>query len=79
LQITALHSLVLACGSMVLGLAASHGVIDAQQTFHAANVDETFQMEQWGTDAELEKRRTQAMQDISAAIDFLRLIDGFWG
>jgi chaperone required for assembly of F1-ATPase len=61
-------------GSLVLGLALADGKIDAAQASALADLDETYQNEQWGEDDEaLTKRRLRAA-DIALASHFLALL-----
>lgn len=50
--LTALHDLVGLSGSLVIGLAASESVAPAERLWEASRIDETWQAEQWGLDAE---------------------------
>lgn len=50
--LTALHDLVTLPGSLVLGLAVLAGRIDADEAHRLSRLDEEFQAEQWGRDAE---------------------------
>ncbi len=50
--LTALHDLVTIPGSLVLGLAVTRGRIDAAEAFDLSRIDEEFQAEHWGRDAE---------------------------
>lgn len=72
--LAALSPLVTIGGSLVIGLALAEGAIDRDEAWAAATVDEAFQAEQWGEDAEatavLEARR----RDFIAALDFLALL-----
>lgn len=52
LSLTALHDLVALSGSLVLGLAVDEGALAAQDAWTISRVDETWQAEQWGEDAE---------------------------
>ena len=72
--LTALHAATAAAGSLVIGLALGEGRIDAATAFAAACLDETFQAEQWGVDAEAEERRAALKADIEAAARFLALL-----
>ena len=73
LELTALASLTAACGSLILALAVRHGQISAEEAFSAAQLDETYQIEQWGEDEEARKRRALLLRDIEAATTFLSL------
>lgn len=71
LELTALACAVPACGSLILGLALTNGRLCADETFHAAQIDETFQIERWGEDDEQTERRRALKADIDAAAGFL--------
>jgi chaperone required for assembly of F1-ATPase len=64
---------VTALGSLVLGLALAEGRLDAP-TAHALGVlDELFETEQWGEDAEAAARRAAIAADIALAARFIAL------
>ncbi|MEO0400465.1 MAG: ATP12 family protein [Pseudomonadota bacterium] len=63
-----------ATGSAVLTLAFLRGGYDADDVFAASRVDETFQIEQWGEDAEAIARAASVKQEFDAAVAFLNLI-----
>lgn len=71
--LTALHAATAAAGSVVIGLALAEGRLAAEAAFEASQLDETFQIEQWGDDAEATKRRDALQSDIVAASRFLEL------
>jgi chaperone required for assembly of F1-ATPase len=73
-RLTALHALTTACGSLVIALATMQGRLDAAEAFAASQLDETFQIEQWGEDAEAAARREALAADIAAASRFLELL-----
>ena len=73
-RLTALHALTTACGSLVIALATMEGRLDAAETFAASQLDETFQIEQWGEDAEAATRRSALCADIAATARFLKLL-----
>ncbi|MGE5268074.1 MAG: ATP12 family chaperone protein [Thiohalocapsa sp.] len=73
-RLTALQTLTAACGSLVIALALMEGRIDADAAFHASQLDETFQIETWGEDAEAAERRRALAADIEAAARFLQLL-----
>jgi chaperone required for assembly of F1-ATPase len=74
-RLTALQALTAACGSLVIALALAEGRVDADAAFAASQLDETFQIEAWGEDAEATKRRTLLAEDIRAAARFLDLLN----
>lgn len=75
-RLTGLHSLTAACGSLVIALALLEGRLDAASAFAASQLDETFQIEAWGEDAEAASRRNALAADIDAAARFIRLLPG---
>ncbi|WP_207457933.1 ATP12 family protein [Azospirillum sp. SYSU D00513] len=63
-----------ACGSLVVALALFEGRIDAEEAFEVSQLDETFQIEQWGEDAEATKRRANLRADIASCRRFVDLL-----
>jgi chaperone required for assembly of F1-ATPase len=63
-------------GSLVLALALLERRISAEEAFAASQVDETFQIEQWGEDAEATARRAALRADIIATRRYLDLVQG---
>jgi chaperone required for assembly of F1-ATPase len=74
MELTALQALTAVGGSLVIGLATMKGRIDAEAAWAASQLDETYQIEQWGEDAEAAKRRRALLQDIRNALQFLDLL-----
>lgn len=72
--LSALQSATGACGSLVVALALIEGRIDAAEAFEVSQVDETFQIEQWGEDPEAAKRRAGLREDIVSARRFVDLL-----
>lgn len=72
-ELTALASLTASCGSLIVALAVRHGQISAEEAFSVSQLDESFQIEQWGEDAAARERRALLMRDIEAASAFLSL------
>ena len=73
-RLTALHTLTAACGSLVIALALFEGRLDAESAFAASQLDESFQIEKWGEDAEAATRRTAIAEDIAATARFTALL-----
>ncbi len=73
-MLAALHLATAACGSLVIALALVEGRIDAETAFAASQLDESFQIEFWGEDAEQAQRRQALAADIGAAAQFLALL-----
>ncbi|HEY9537866.1 MAG TPA: ATPase, partial [Kiloniellaceae bacterium] len=72
--LTALAAAVKAAGSLVIGLALLRGRLDAAEAFRLSQLDELYQAERWGEDAEAAKRREALRQEIEAAARFLELV-----
>ena len=72
--LTALHVATAASGSLVIGLALQEGQLDAPEAFAASQLDESFQIEAWGEDAEQAERRRALAADIAAAARFMSLL-----
>jgi chaperone required for assembly of F1-ATPase len=62
-----------ALGSLVLGLALAEGRLEAAQAHDLATLDERFQAELWGEDAEAAARRRNIGEDIALAARFMAL------
>jgi chaperone required for assembly of F1-ATPase len=63
-------------GSLVLGLALTDGAIEADEAFRLSCLDEIFQEERWGQDAEATARRASAAQEIALAARYIELTRG---
>jgi len=74
-RLTGLHAATAVSGSVALGLALAAGRIDAAQAWRAAHLDELFQAERWGGDAEAERRREALREEIAAAARFMALAE----
>jgi chaperone required for assembly of F1-ATPase len=76
LDIAALAALgiaVPALGSLVLGLALAEGWLDAATAHALGALDELYQTEVWGEDAEAAARRAAIAADVALAGRFLQL------
>lgn len=72
-HLVALHTAITITGSAVLGLAFAEGALSADDAFAAARVDERYQIEHWGSDAEAEKAAANRLGELRAAERFLKL------
>lgn len=72
--LAALGVAVPALGSLVLGLALADGALDAGRAHGLAALDELFQAEFWGTDAQAEARRAAIASDIELAARMIELV-----
>jgi chaperone required for assembly of F1-ATPase len=73
LRLTALQSAVAAMGSLLLGLALIEERLSPEEAFAVSQLDETYQIELWGEDAEAARSREALRKDIAAAARFLEL------
>lgn len=72
--LTALHAATTTTGSVVIGLALLEGRIDAEAAHRAGLLDELYQAELWGEDAEAAARRNTLLSDLRAVAEFLVLL-----
>ncbi|MSU91617.1 ATPase [Rhodobacteraceae bacterium 2CG4] len=75
-EMTALHDLVTLTGSLVLGLAVSRGALSADAAWTASRVDETWQEELWGRDAEAHALAEERRGAVLVAGQLLSLLRG---
>lgn len=73
-RLVGLHAAATVLGSLVLALALERGAIDLDRAFEAAFLDELFEVEEWGEDAERARRQARLRADLDAAARFLRLL-----
>lgn len=73
-RLVVLHTGITITGSAVLGLAFAAKAITAVDAFAAAHIDDTYQAELWGRDAEAEKARAHRLADLAAAEAYLSLL-----
>lgn len=62
---------VASSGSLVIGLAVLERRIDAAEAFDAAELDATFQIEQWGEDYLAAQRRAELRAELETAAKFI--------
>ncbi len=74
LRLSALHLMTNLTGSALLALAVEFGELDAEAAWNAAHVDEDWQAEQWGHDAEAAAHRASRKRDMMAAAAILEVI-----
>ena len=73
-ELAALSPLVTVSGSLVIALALDEDAIDLETAWAAASLDETWQLEQWGSDAEAEAALEARRFDFEAGYRFLQLL-----
>ena len=71
-MIAALHVITAMTGSALLALALFHGVIDPDQVWAAAHVDEDWNAEKWGVDDEVAARKAAKLVDFNAVAAALK-------
>ncbi|WP_084583595.1 ATP12 family chaperone protein [Sphingomonas azotifigens] len=73
-RLAALSPLVTISGSLVAALALLEGAADRETVWHAAQLDEDWQAEQWGADELATRARNVRRADFDAAVRFLSLL-----
>ncbi len=68
LRLAALHTATSLTGSALLALAVREGRLDADSAWHAAHVEEDFNIERWGEDAEATRIRAYKRTEFDAAV-----------
>lgn len=74
-RLAGLSPLVTISGSLVAALAVAEGTVSPEDAWRALTVDEQWQAEQWGADAEAEAALEARRGDFLAAARFLELLD----
>jgi chaperone required for assembly of F1-ATPase len=74
-RLAGLSPLVTIGGSLVIALAVLEGAVEPGQAWDAVSIDECWQLEQWGADAEAEAALESRRKDFLAAARFLELLD----
>jgi chaperone required for assembly of F1-ATPase len=74
-SIAALHVVTTLTGSALLALALLRGVLDQDQVWAAAHVDEDWNIEKWGVDEEVAARRAARLVDFKAAAGILKALN----
>ena len=74
-SIAALHVITTLTGSALLALALLRGVVDPDQAWAAAHVDEDWNIEKWGVDEEVTGKRAARLVDFRAAVRILEALN----
>jgi chaperone required for assembly of F1-ATPase len=72
--LTALATVAPILGSLVLTLALAEGRLDAEAAFALSTLDERYQSERWGKDAEAEKRAASLLAAVKAVAAFMQSV-----
>jgi chaperone required for assembly of F1-ATPase len=73
-RLAGLSPLVTIGGSLIAALGVLEGAFSAKQAWEAVSIDERWQLEQWGADAEAEATLANRRRDFLAAARFLELV-----
>ena len=76
-SIAALHVITTLTGSALLALALLRGVLDQDQVWAAAHVDEDWNAEKWGVDEEIAARRAARFVEFAAAASVLKAMNRY--
>jgi len=69
-----LHVIASITGSLVLALAVVEGYIPGAYAFELSRIDETYQAEKWGADAEAVKRATALAHELDKAVELIAAV-----
>ena len=73
-RLAALSPLVTVGGSLIAALALAEGVVARDAAWTAVTIDEQFQLDEWGNDAEAEKALATRREDFEAGARLLELL-----
>ncbi len=73
-ELAAFSPLVTISGSLIISLALAEGAIDLGTAWAAASLDEAWQAEKWGVDAEAARVLDARRADVESAYRFLELV-----
>ena len=71
--LTGMHAATTITGSFILALALSENRLSHAEAFASSRIDETFQAEKWGLDAEAEARARRLAAELEIAAQFMAL------
>jgi chaperone required for assembly of F1-ATPase len=74
-RLAGLSPLVTIGGSLIAGLAVLEKALTPEEAWQAVSIDERWQLEQWGADAEAKAALENRERDFYAAARFLALLD----
>jgi len=66
-----LHVIASITGSLVLALAVVEGATNGAEAFHLSRIDENYQAEKWGEDAEAVKRASALAHELDKAVELI--------
>jgi chaperone required for assembly of F1-ATPase len=74
LRLAALHVMTTITGSALLAIAVEAGHLEAESAWQASNIDEDWNAEHWGMDAEAADRHANRHRDMMAAARLIRAL-----
>jgi len=74
-RLTALHLMTSITGSALLALAVERGALEPEAAWKAAHIDEDWNIEHWGEDAEAAKARASRRRDMMGAVALVRALE----
>lgn len=74
-QLAGLSPMVTVGGSLIAAVAVLEKALTPEEAWDAVSIDDRWQLEQWGADAEAEKALENRRHDFFAAARFLELLD----
>lgn len=72
-RLMALYTMITVTGSVTVGFNLFKGHIELNEAWDAGQLDENFQISQWGSDEEAEQRRRNLKSELENAFRFLQL------
>jgi chaperone required for assembly of F1-ATPase len=69
-----LHVIASITGSLVLALAVVEGATSSVEAFQLSRIDETYQAEKWGEDAEAVKRTAALAHELDKAVELIAAV-----
>lgn len=75
-RLAALNAVTTITGSGLLSIALGEGLLNGEEVWSAAHVDEDFNIGQWGEVSEITERRAKRRRDYDAAVLLLTLLNG---
>jgi chaperone required for assembly of F1-ATPase len=69
-----LHVVASVTGSLVLALAVADGEVSGAHAFVLSRIDETYQAEKWGEDAEAAKRTAALAHELDKAVELMTAV-----
>jgi chaperone required for assembly of F1-ATPase len=69
-----LHVIASITGSLILALAVAEGYIPGVYAFELSRIDEAYQAEKWGEDAEAQKRTAALAHELDKAVELIAAV-----